>query len=259
LPKYLLFDLFPNFAPNSAASPIQRTLLTINSINETSIYLSALAEKYSDRSFPILTIEDFLNLKNFSSSRTEDLSSLFGKFGSDKGQPNDYYKLYSFLLDSPSSITAILEIGLGTNNLRIASNMGVFGKPGASIRAFKEFLPNAKIYGADIDRDILFTEDRIETNWVDQCNLVSLKNLFVNMDRNFDLIIDDGLHAPNANLATLLLSLDYCSKGGYVVIEDISRESRAIWQIAQTLLPRDLFESHILQGKVKDIFIVKIL
>ena len=50
----------------------------------------------------------------------------------------------------------LLEIGLGTNNPKIVSSMGLKGKPGASIRAFKEIYINASIYGADVDENILF-------------------------------------------------------------------------------------------------------
>ena len=45
---------------------------------------------------------------------------------------------------------------MGTNNPNLVSTMGSSGRPGASLYAFKEYLPNAIIYGADIDKDILF-------------------------------------------------------------------------------------------------------
>ena len=71
----------------------------------------------------------------------------------------------------------ILKIGLGTNNKDIIGNMGKFGLPGASLRSFKEFCPNAKIFGTDIDKRVLLQEPRIKTYYVDQTSSSSLKEL----------------------------------------------------------------------------------
>ena len=40
--------------------------------------------------------------------------------------------------------------------------MGIKGKPGASVRAFRDYFDKAIIYGADIDSKILFFEKRIK-------------------------------------------------------------------------------------------------
>jgi hypothetical protein len=46
--------------------------------------------------------------------------------------------------------------------------MGRTGTPGASLRAWRDYFPNAEIYGADIDREILFEEERISAFYVNQ-------------------------------------------------------------------------------------------
>ena len=51
-----------------------------------------------------------------------------------------------------------------------------------------------------------------------------------------DLIIDDGLHAPNANLATLNYALRKLSRNGFVVIEDILPCHMPVWNVINTLL-----------------------
>ena len=61
-------------------------------------------------------------------------------------------------MKSQKSVNKIFEIGLGTNNIDIVSTMGKKGHPGASLRAFRDFCPNAEIYGADFDSRILFQE-----------------------------------------------------------------------------------------------------
>ena len=85
----------------------------------------------------------------------------------------------------------ILEIGLGTDNENLLSNMGKQGKPGASLKAFRDYFKNSKIYGADIDKNILFSDLKIKTSFVDQTNQKSMDLLFKKFGGNFDLIIDD--------------------------------------------------------------------
>jgi hypothetical protein len=104
----------------------------------------------------------------------------------------------------------LLEIGLGTNNPDVVSTMGASGKPGASLRAFRDFLPNARVFGADIDGRILFEEERILTYYVDQTRSISFDELADKLgNEGFDLVIDDGLHSPNANIATMIFARKY--------------------------------------------------
>ena len=48
--------------------------------------------------------------------------------------------------------------------------MGINGKPGASLYGWSDFFPNSKIFGADIDINILFRTERIKTYYCDQLN-----------------------------------------------------------------------------------------
>jgi SAM-dependent methyltransferase len=165
------------------------------------------------------------------------LKSILNKYGSDKAVRRDYHYVYAFILKPTETVTRVLEIGLGTNNMDVVSHMGRRGIPGASLRAFRDFLPNAQIYGADIDRRILFSEERIETFFVDQTSLGSFDALGQGVGTDFDLIIDDGLHSPNANIAVLTFALSRLKLGGWLVVEDIAHEALPVWQIITALLP----------------------
>jgi hypothetical protein len=136
---------------------------------------------------------------------TRELADLFRERGSDKSTYHNYHLVYGHLLAGKRDHALhIVEIGLGTNNIDVPSNMGLFGKPGASLRAFRDWAPHASVFGADVDRRILFMEDRIETFWVDQTDPTSLQDLAMRLsDKKFDLIIDDGLHVPAANFNTI--------------------------------------------------------
>ena len=116
--------------------------------------------------------------------------------------------------------------------------MGVRGVPGASLRAFRDLFPQAMVYGADIDRQILFEEDRIKTFFVDQTDPASLSVLGSNVPSRVDLLIDDGLHAPYANIYTLQFGLPRLRVGGWLVIEDISPAALAVWECVSALLAR---------------------
>jgi hypothetical protein len=151
----------------------------------------------------------------------------------------------------------MLEVGLGTNNEDIVSNMGKGGKPGASLHAFREFAPSARIYGADVDRRILFEDTNIRTFYVDQTDPGSFEALAANIDEKFDLIIDDGLHSPNANIATLLFGLKNLKLGGCIVVEDIAPAALPVWQVVSALLPAG-YTSRLIQAGEALVFVVEL-
>jgi hypothetical protein len=134
-----------------------------------------------------------------------------------------YSALFNERCDQP---LRIFELGLGTNNPAMLSNMGVFGTPGASLRGWRELFPRANIYGADIDRAILFQEDRINTFYCDQLDRSSIRELWSHPDlqAGADIIIEDGLHTFEANASFLEASLDHLRPGGIYVVEDIDGE-----------------------------------
>ena len=154
------------------------------------------------------------------------LKELMNHYGSDKGGITNHHNFanyYSEIFDNKKDkIKNFLEIGLGTNNENLASNMGKDGKPLASLRAWRDYFKNAQIYGADIDRDILKNEDRIRTFYVDQTNPSSIKELFTNIGVNkFDVILEDGLHEYNANICFFENSIQYLDDQGVYIIEDV--------------------------------------
>jgi hypothetical protein len=153
-------------------------------------------------------------------------------------------------------VTDLIEIGIGTSNRDVVSNMGPEGRPGASLRAFREFLPQARIYGADVDRRSLFKEERIRTFFVDQTEPESFGDLSAALTHEADLIIDDGLHSPNANIATLAFGLGKLKIGGWLVVEDITPHALPVWRVVSALLP-DKYESHIVAARAALLFSVQ--
>jgi hypothetical protein len=117
----------------------------------------------------------------------------------------------------------LFELGLGTNNLDVLSNMGPQGRPGASLRGWRDYFPYGQIYGADIDKRILFEDSRIKTFYCDQTDPQTIAELWSNpeLNENFDIIIEDGLHTFDANICFFENSIHKLNKGGLYIIEDI--------------------------------------
>jgi len=239
-----LLTTFSAFKPHGNQNYKTFEPLVIKNINEIILKLSQISEIENKT-----TIVEYLNFYEQSKHKNtfeikEILSKNFDLNGSDKVK-NCYHFIYSCLFKNLTENYKILEIGLGTNNPNLVSSMGKNGTPGASVRAFRDSFPNAKVFGADIDIDILFKSERIETYFVDQNDLNSFKNIPLLDDSKFDIIIDDGLHYQLSNLNTLLYALENLNIDGYFIIEDIGRWTIETWKIVNKILPKN-FDSKII-------------
>ena len=249
--------VYPIFVPRGKGTSNQLKSITNLSINTIFPSINTLSEHFLDKKLIIKNIED-IKLSNEEKDTAKKLEEMFIHFGSDKSTKHNYHLLYGKLLAKPKEISKILEIGLGTNNIDVLGNMGIDAKPGASIKAFKKICQNASIYGADIDERILFNEKRINTAKVDQLSQDSLRNLGKKFGDNFDLIIDDGLHAVLANVNTISVLLSQLKKGGSIAVEDIHHETLCIWELIYKLIPNQKFDSRMYVDKSNSyIFTIK--
>jgi len=153
----------------------------------------------------------------------------------------------------------LLEVGIGTNTDGFVSTMGVNGVPGASLRSWREIFNAGDIYGADLDESILFSEERISTFKVDQMDKATFKQLYKDCgNKKFDLIIDDGLHAPAANLNTLLFALTAINTEGWIVIEDVLPKHLSMFlMINRVLMPNPSFVTYIVKTKRTYLYLVR--
>ena len=86
--------------------------------------------------------------------------------------------IHYYLIIVGIELKNIFELGIGTNNPNIESSMGEKYNPGSSLRALRDYFPNANIFGADIDKNILFNDqNKIKTFYVDQLDRKSVENL----------------------------------------------------------------------------------
>lgn len=232
----LISDL-PDY-PSIAASPSQFVDIYQSGAKMSLSELAALCDLP-----PIVShnIREYVDAETQVDQATLNLKKDFENFGSDKGASHEYYLLYAQILKSLENGSSILEIGLGTNDVSTPSNMGILGRPGASLRAWKCQAKISNVVGADIDSGALFEEPGIQTFQLDQTSHTSWSAFKGKIgSQKFDLIIDDGLHSPHANLVTITESLGLLSTHGKIVIEDIHERHLPIWRIFVANLPHNL-------------------
>lgn len=143
----------------------------------------------------------------------DSLTKLAIKCGTDKWGKHHYIPIYYDMFRNNSkrrSVKKVLEIGVGE---------------GAGLRMFKDFFPNAMIYGAEIADDRIFKDDRIKVYKCDQTSGKDLINLFSEIGLDIDLVIDDGSHKPKDQVFTCLSTLPNLKSGCIYVIEDVADDS----------------------------------
>jgi len=123
------------------------------------------------------------------------LTKLGAKYDTDKSPLvmhfyTDYY--YKLFKDMRRKVKKVVEMGIGS-----PETMGKHCKhyvTGASLYMWRDFFPNAQIYGADIDPKTMFKADRIKTFLCDSTKKKDVENLIKHTGSDIDIFIDDGTH-----------------------------------------------------------------
>lgn len=178
---------------------------------------------------------DFVGrLRRVCTNRPTPLCRAMTRHGSDKGTGVHHYTTIYAALFAPIRRHPIrlFELGIGTNDPTVRSNMGAGGRPGASLRGWREFFTSASIYGADVDRSVLFSEDRIRTFWCDQLDPAAIRALWASPDLapGVDILVEDAVHTFEASMSFMDASIPHVRPGGYYVIEDVHASDVDRWQ-----------------------------
>lgn len=138
----------------------------------------------------------------------DTLTKLAIKHKTDKWGKHHYTPFYYNLFkDRRESVKKVLEIGVGE---------------GASLRMWRDFFPNAMIYGADNDKSRIFIDPPIQVFRCDQSKTADLRRLIEKTGRDIDLVVDDGSHEPEDQLGTYLEVIQKLDKPSIYVIEDVA-------------------------------------
>jgi hypothetical protein len=152
-----------------------------------------------------------------------ELCKLALKYGTDKcPKIKHHYTPYYYELfkDIRESVKKVFEMGVGfKEDMKHAPS---HYKPGASLFMWRDFFPNAQIYGADILPELVFKEDRVETFQCDQTKKEDLQNLIKKTGTDIDIFIDDGSHVTEDQAFTCLTVLPLLKKDVIYIIEDVN-------------------------------------
>ena len=157
-----------------------------------------------------------------------ELCDLAYKYGSDKcPRIKHHYTPYYFELFDPirTKVKKLLEIGVG-----YPEDMGKTFKDyvtGASLFMWRDFFPNAQIYGMDIEPRCVFQEDRIKTFLRNQSRVHDLVKVLRETGRDLDIVIDDGSHMTSDQVFTCQTLMPILKKDVIYIIEDLN-ESREV-------------------------------
>jgi len=129
--------------------------------------------------------------------------------------------------DKRESIKKVLEMGIGCyEDMKFLDTVFDPGlnrhyHRGASLYMWRDFFPNATIYGADYKPETLFEDERIKTFLCDERKKEEIETLVEYTGLDIDIFIDDGSHAwwNQAFLAKTILPL--LQKDVIYIIEDV--------------------------------------
>lgn len=131
-----------------------------------------------------------------------ELNDLAIKYATDK-YSHGYCEHYLKHLPPKDAVFNLLEIGIFH---------------GGSLKMWKDYYPNANIFGIDIEQQYMFTEERIVTF----CGNATSADFINSLDLpEMSIIIDDGSHQAVDIVKTFELLYSKVPVGGVYVIEDL--------------------------------------
>lgn len=128
-----------------------------------------------------------------------------------------YTAFYHTLFEHRRDFKKVMEIGIGT--LATMTHVKDY-LPGASHFMWRDYFPEAQIFGLDIDATVLINEDRIKSIQCDQRSTQSLSSAADWAGPDFDFILDDGSHDSEYQLMTFINLFPLVRPGGFYIIED---------------------------------------
>lgn len=171
---------------------------------------------------------------------------VFAHHLSDKSTIHSYQEAYPHILAMAGSVKRVLEIGIGARSPSPDSLLGWAGQAGGSLHAWSQITGGAEVLGLDIDPRLEMTAPNISTRAMDSLDVDSVRLTAHAVSKEcepFDLIVDDGLHVPMANITNLLYFFALARPGGFYVVEDLHRTSAtAICHLARLMGAKEVLE-----------------
>ncbi len=153
------------------------------------------------------------------------LCKLAYQYGTDKcPQLGHSYTPIYFELLKDKKIKKVLEIGIGGSE--VMQWTPDHYQKAASLKMWRDFFPEARIYGVDYEPTLMYEGDRIETHLCNTTRGSQVIELFKKIGTDFDLVIDDGNHRLSAQLRTFGNIMPLLKKDVIYIIEDSKSADR---------------------------------
>jgi hypothetical protein len=155
---------------------------------------------------------------NFTAPEKTELCEMAFKYKSDKTPliGHNYTPFYHDLFKNRrNEVKKVFEIGLGWNNA-------------GSLRMWREYFPNAYIYGMDVDSALLVNDHRIQSFLCNQTDEEGQRGIAETLGGGFDLIIDDGCHEVPTQILSAKIFFPLLKPDGIYVIEDVQHPETVI-------------------------------
>lgn len=175
-------------------------------------------------------IKRVLASKGYQISRVDRLTYLADRCGSDKGtrySAHLYTRIYAKLFQSlQQEALTIAEIGLHRRDVDKRHGGGEISAPATasaapSLEIWREYFPNADIFGFDIDD---FSNVKIDRCKIVRGNMSSRDDLadFIRViGGQIDILIEDGSHTSHHQQTALGYLFRHIRSGGMYIIEDL--------------------------------------
>lgn len=179
-----------------------------------------------------------------------ELCNLAIKYGADKcPQIGHCYTpfYYEFFKNRRQSIKKVLEIGVGNRRQKKYIPGYIIG---ASLRMWRDFFPNAQVFGADIAPESFFEDERIKILYCDERNKDDILKLVEKTGTDIDIVVDDASHHMGNQVFLFETLMPMLDKDITYIIEDCgrTRQIRKMFprynSFVPTLLPNDRPRAH---------------
>ena len=166
--------------------------------------------------------------------KSTPLCKLAFKYGADKcPKLNHMYTpfYYDLFKSKKKKIKKVFEFGVG--NWRQYKHIPGY-VVGASLYMWRDFFPNAEVYGADIVQESVFKDERIETF---QCDETKPEDVIALMKKvgseDIDIFIDDASHHVHDQRLLCETIMPLLNKDAIYIIEDTRRIRMLTRQLPQ--------------------------
>lgn len=170
------------------------------------------------------------------------ISEILMTYKTDKASQHSYGPFYDSLFSRFDKLDSINILELGV-------------QAGGSLLAWKDYFPNANVYGIDI------SDSRYDEYKQDRVTFIKgdVRDMPVPPDVKFDIIIDDSDHFIGTQKFIALHYLPLLKKTGVMVIEDVQDSVNDFLEIRNTL-PDEVLIEHVdlrgVRGRYDDFLIV---